>query len=61
MKLSKGLCLLAPAALLATTVAFAQAPKIMDTPPGIPVYKDRIVGGEPRMGAVNGTTSHPIR
>ena len=31
----------------------------MQSPPGIPVYNDRIVGGEPQMGQVNGTTLAP--
>jgi alcohol dehydrogenase (cytochrome c) len=62
MKLTKGLWLAAPAALLAASMAFAQtpgAPKIMESPPGIPIYKDRVTGGEPQMGAVNGNTMAP--
>jgi alcohol dehydrogenase (cytochrome c) len=63
MKLIKALCLAAPTALLAASMAIAQPPKIMDSPPGIPVYKDRIVSGEPKTGAVNGTTlaPHPLK
>jgi hypothetical protein len=63
----KALYLAAPLALFAVA-ALAQppqssAPKIMDSPPGIPVYKDRIVSGEPKTGAVNGTTlaPHPLK
>jgi alcohol dehydrogenase (cytochrome c) len=46
---------------LAAGIAFAQtpAPTIMQSPPGVPVYKDRIVSGEPRTGQVNGTTLAP--
>src|SRR6202020_2649629 len=43
-------------------MAFAQtskAPTIMQSPPGIPVYTDRVEGGEPQMGQVNGTTLAP--
>ncbi len=64
MKPIKGLCLAAPAMALAATVAFAQAPRppapvLMQSPPGVPVYTDRVTGGEPVMGAVNGTTLAP--
>ena len=63
MQLTMALRLAAPAAFLARSIACAQAPKIMDSPPSIPVYKDRIVGGEPNTGAVNGTSLplHPLK
>ncbi|HEX4273095.1 MAG TPA: PQQ-binding-like beta-propeller repeat protein [Rhizomicrobium sp.] len=66
MQVIKGLCLAAPMALMAG-MAFAQAPKqtasIMQSPPGIPVYTDRITGGEPKTGQVNGTViaPHPLK
>ena len=62
MKLTKGLCFATSAMALAATMAFAQtpaAPAIMQSPPGIPVYTDRVKGGEPQMGAVNGSTLAP--
>ena len=57
MKLSKTLAFAAAPAVLAATAALAQLP--LPEPVQWPVYKDRVVGGEPKMGAVNGTTSAP--